>query len=204
MASALRSAVDSPTPGPLLVTASMLLAIAEGGSDPAATRTVIRGLTAWGRPEFSAGALAMATLTGDDGLRREVRRDAADGGHPLARWLAQLHRSTPAPRAVELSTVFRDIDELAIGVTVPGGHALTAVVRVDNEMGVRAIGGAVSGQSLDAVVQQVVDDGDPDVRVRDIALADARVRLADALRGPDLDLLRGETTPWRQLRPLVA
>ncbi|MBJ7453632.1 MAG: hypothetical protein JHC71_16345 [Blastococcus sp.] len=48
-----------------------------------------------------------------------------------------------------------------------------------------------------------VGGGDPDVRVRDIAPADARARLADALRDPDLDVLSGRSTPWRQLRPLV-
>ncbi len=204
LGSALRSGIESPTPGPLLATAATLLTIAEAGSDPTSTTTLIRALAAWDRPASSAGALAIASLIGDEGLRREVRRDAADRGHPLPRWLVQLHRSEPAGRAVELSTVFRDVDEIVVGVTVPGGHPLTAVVEVDNELGVRAVGGRVLMEPVDAVVDQERDGDHPDVRVRDIALADARARLADALRGPDLDLLRGETTPWQQVRPLVA
>lgn len=107
----LRAGADSPAPGPLLV----------------------RGFSAWNRPECSAGALAMATLIGDDRLRREVRRDAADRGHPVPRWLAELHRAEPVVRAVELSTVFRDVDELVVGVTVPGGHSRTAVIQIDDE-----------------------------------------------------------------------
>ena len=31
--------------------------------------------------------------------------------------------------------MYRDADELLVGVTVPGGHPLTAVVLVDNELG---------------------------------------------------------------------
>jgi hypothetical protein len=203
LAQALRAGADAPTPGPLLVTASMLLDIAAGASDPSTTATLVRGLSAWNRPECSAGALAMATLSGDGGLRREVRRDAADRGHPLPRWLAELHRAEPAARAVELSTVFRAVDELVVGVTVPGGHYLTAVVRVDNECGFRAVDGHLRAEPLDAVVARVVECGDPDLRVRDIAPADARARLTDALRAPDLDTLFDRTTPWRQLRPLV-
>ena len=35
------------------------------------------------------------------------------------------------------SCPFRDVDELLVGITTPGGHALTAIVRVDNEIGAR-------------------------------------------------------------------
>jgi hypothetical protein len=204
LGSALRSGIESPTPGPLLATAATLLTIAEAGSDPTSTTTLIRALAAWDRPASSAGALAIASLIGDEGLRREVRRDAADRGHPLPRWLVQLHRSEPAGRAVELSTVFRDVDEIVVGVTVPGGHPLTAVVEVDNELGARAVGGRLLGESVDAVVQRVPEGDQPDTRVRDIASADARARLAHALRGPDLEALHLRVTPWRQARPLVA
>ncbi len=201
LSTALRAGADSPAPGSLLVTASMLLDVAAGGSDPSTdTRTLVRGLSAWNRPECSAGALAIATLVGDVGLRREVRRDAADRGHRLPRWLVELQRAEPVARAVELSTVFRAVDDLVVGVVVPGGHCLTAVVHVDNELGFRAINGSVFDQPVDTVVARVVD---PDVRARDIGPADARARLANALRDPDLDVLSGRSTPWRQVRPLV-
>ncbi|RBY75121.1 hypothetical protein DQ239_17390 [Blastococcus sp. TF02-09] len=204
LASALRAGTDSPTPGPLLVTASMLLDIAAGDPDPStATATLVRGLLSWNRPECSAGALAMATLSRDDALRREVRRDAADRGHLLPRWLVELNRSEAVDRAVELSTVFRDVDELVVGVTVSGGHCLTAVVHVDNELGFRVVDGRLYARHVDVVVAAIEGGEDPDVRVRDITPADARARLTDALRDPDLDALSGRSTPWRQLRPLV-
>lgn len=203
LTSELRDGAHSPTPGPLLVTASMLLSIVAGGSAPSTMATVVRGLSAWNRPECSAGALAVATLAGNGDLRREVRRDAADRGHRLPRWLTELHRAEFVARAVELSTVFRDVDELVVGGTVPGGHCLTAVVRVDNECGFRAVDGRLWAEPLDVVVARIVERGNPDVRAQDIAPADARARLTGALRAPDLDTLFDRATPWRQLRPLV-
>jgi len=201
---ALRAGVDFPAPGPLLAIASMLLDIAAVASDPAGhIATLVRGLCAWNRPECSAGALALATLAGDARLRREVRRDAAERGHPLPRWLVELPRAEPVARAIELSTIFRAVDELVVGVTLPGGHSLTAAVHVDNELGFRAVDGRVSTQSVDEVVARVVDAADPDVRIRDIPPADARARIADALREPDLDTLSDRSTRWRQVRPLV-
>ncbi|SDC78600.1 hypothetical protein SAMN05660690_2546 [Geodermatophilus telluris] len=202
VANALRAGADSPTPGPLLATAAMLLGIPAGAMEPAVTATVVRGIAAWDRPECSAGAVATAALTGDEGLRREMRRAAADRGHALPRWLAELHRAEPVSRAVELSGPFRDVDELVVGATVPGGHALTAVVRVDNELGSRAVGGVAYEERLDDVVARIAG-GTPDLSVRDIAPADARARLTGALRGPDLDALLGREAPWPRLRPLV-
>ncbi len=121
----------------------------------------------------------------------------------MPRWLAELHRAQPQPRAVQLSGPFHDVDELVVGLTLPGSHPLTTVVRVDNELGVRAVGGVVVEEPVDAVVAHRVD-GDPDVSCQDVAPADARARLDRALRGPDLAALRGGDTPGQRLRPLVS
>lgn len=200
----LRADVDSASPGTLLATASMLLSVpSHPDVPPERIAEIVRGLTAWDRVETSAGALAMALLSGDAALRRWVRRDLADRGHAVPRWLADLHRCTPVERAVEISRPFRDVDELVVGITTPSGHALTAIVRVDNEIGTRDIGGSLYERPLDAVLDGLhVPDG-ADVRVRDIPPADARARIEAALTGIDLDAIFGTTTEWRTLRPLL-
>jgi hypothetical protein len=200
---ALRNGLDAGTPGSHLGTASMLLDIASAASDPAARGTVIRALVAWDCPETSAAALAMATLAGDDRLRRQLRRDIADRGHQLPSWLVQLHRTEPVQRAVELSNPYRVVDELLIGVVVPGGHPITAVVRVDNELGFCAVGASVFTEHLQTVLQRIEDDGNPDLTVRDVDPADARARLTDALSKKDLAGLLGDDLPWQRLRPVV-
>jgi hypothetical protein len=200
----LRNGLDSPHPGALLVMASMLLGIT-AHPDVAAERTaeIVRGLCSQDRIEATAGALAMATLAGDDDLRRWVRRDSAERGHHLPRWLVDLHRCTPAERSVELSGPFRDVDQLVIGVTVSGAHPISAVVRVDNELGGRSVGGALFERPLDTVVEQLRSPDDPDQRIRDISTADARARLTTALSGFDVDALLGRTTDWHLQRSLV-
>jgi hypothetical protein len=182
----------------------VILSITEGADDPAETLTeLVQGLSGQGRPEASAAALAIATLTGDAELRRRVRRELGERGQVLPRWLAELDRTEPLERAVEISTVYRDADQLLVGVTVPGGHPLTAVVLVDNEMGAFAAEGYVVQSPLEAVVALLMEDAGPDARVRDIPTAEARARLEAALHELDLGPGTGGYESWAESRPLV-
>lgn len=200
----LSEGLHSATPGQLLGVASTLLDIT---SHPDAagqsTAQVVRHLAAWDRPETSAGALAVATLADDAGLRRWVRRDIADRGHTVPRWLADLHLAAPADRAVELVGPFREADDVVLGITIPSGHALTAVVRVDNELGAQAVDGTVFEQPIDKVLSRVTTDADPDLRIREIGAADARARLTAALTGVRLDGVLRTSAQWRGQRCIV-
>jgi hypothetical protein len=201
---ALREGVEAPTPGPLLALVGLLLASAGADDDPAGSLDhLVRSFSSLQRPEASAALLAIAVVTADPELRRRVRREIADRGHVLPRWLAELDRTRPAGRAVELSTVLRDADELLVGVVVPGGHPLTAVVRIDNGLGAVATDGYVTGEEVESVVGLLADD-DPDVRVRDISTADARARITAALHEMEFiprRLLDSQT--WFDSRPVV-
>jgi hypothetical protein len=200
----LLAGVDSPTPGPLLGVVGLLLSAAAGSDDPAATLDdLVRSFSAVDRLETSAALLAMATLTVDPDLRRRVRREIAERGHVLPRWLAELDRSTPVDRAVEVSTVFRDADELLVGVTVPGGHPLTAVVRIDNELGAVATDGYVLESPLATVLALLTEDDEPDVRVHDIPAADARARITAAVQELDRGPSPFVSETWAESRPLV-
>ena len=99
--------------------------------------------------------------------------------------------------------MFRDADGLLIGVTAPGGHPLTAVVRIDNELGAVATDGYVVQSPLASVVPLLVEDDDPDVRVRDVLPADARARITAALQELDLGPGRLGSETWAESRPLV-
>jgi hypothetical protein len=201
---ALRAGVENDAPGPLLAVAGLLLSTSADDQDTAASREdLIRTLSGIGRIETSAALLAIATLTGDAELRRRVRRELADRGQVLPRWLAELDRTEPLGRAVEISTVYRDADQLLVGATVPGGHPLTAVVLVDNELGAFAAEGYVVQSPLEAVIPLLLEGADPDVRVRDIPTADARARIEAALHELDLGPGTGGYESWADSRPLV-
>src|SRR4051812_26279731 len=200
----LSAGLDSATPGRLLTVASTLLDVtSHPDADPESTAVVVRGLAAWDRPETSAGALAVATLTGDGSLRRWARRDLVDRGHTVPRWLADLHLAAPSDRAVELSAPFREVDVVVLGVTIPSGHALTAVVHVDNELGARAIDGATFEKPIGEVLHQLRADDDPNLRTRDISAANACARLTAAFTGVTLDALPTTSTHWPAQRCLV-
>lgn len=204
LSQSLSEGLDSTTPGQLLGVASTLLDTAShSAAAPESTAQIVRGLAAWDRPETSAGALAIATLADDAGLRRWVRRDLVERGHTVPRWLADLHLAAPAARAVELSGPFRDIDDIVLGVTISSGHALTAIVRIDNELGARAVDGALFDRPVEQVLPQLRAAEDPDLRIREISAADARARLTAALAGVDLDGLLTAGTQWRAQRCIV-
>lgn len=200
---ALRKGVDSPTPGPLLGVVALLLSVAAADDSGGTLDELVRSFSEADRVEASAALLAIATLTLDPELRRRVRREIGERGHVLPRWLAQLDQAQPIDRAVEVSTVFRGADELLVGVTVPGGHPLTAVVRVDNELGAVATDGYVAESPLDAVVDLLLEDDDPDLRVRELSSADARARLATALAEIDLGPGHVSTERITESRPLI-
>ena len=202
--SALRAGLDAAGPGRLLGVVGLLLSIAVTSDDPVeATDSLVEMLRDVALPETTAALLAVATLTGDPDQRRRVRREIADTGQVLPRWLAELDRTAAVDRAVEVSTVLRDADELVVGVSVPGGHPLTAVVHVVNEYGAVATDGYVVESPLDSVVALLAADDDPDVRVRDLPPADARARIAAAIA--ELELGPGElgTEHWATTRPVV-
>lgn len=181
-----------------------MLDVMAGAAEPTRSRDeLILQMAAGGRFETSAAALAMATLLGEAELRRQVRREIAEHGQVLPRWLAELHHAEPFQRAVEVSTVFRDVDQLLVNVTAPGGFPLTAVVLVDNELGAFAADAVVADVPLDEAVHITLEDAGEDAAARDISPADARARIEDAIRELDLGPGTGGYESWAQSRPLV-
>ncbi len=156
-------------------------------------------------PETSALLAAMAGLSGDDVLRRRVQREIAERAHPLPRWLAELHRATAAARAIEVTDVLGDGDNLLVAVTLPGGHPLTAVVYVDHNLGTLVKDAFVLPEGLDGVLTQLVaaSSDDPDLTARPLDPADARARITDAVRTGAMSLPPIETDTWPSARALV-
>lgn len=200
----LREPLDSPTPGALLSCVGVFLSVLSGAEDPdASLDRLLEGLCGLDRVEGSAALLAMTTLTARPELRRRVRLEIAERGHVLPRWLVELDRSRPVVRAVEISTVFRDIDTLVVGVVVPDDHPLTAVVRVANEWGAVATDGYVIEASVDTVVHLLTQAGEPDDQLRDLAPADGRARITEAFRLLDRVPVPTDADQLTRSRPLI-
>ncbi len=152
----------------------------------------------------SALLAGIAGLSDDDVLQRRVQHAVADRGHVLPRWLTELPRATPAARTVEVVHVLGDGDNVLVGVRLSGGAELTAVVYIDHNLGTVVKDAFVVPQPIDELLEaMLVVAGDPDTVARDIAPADARARITDAITSGAQTYPPYESDSWPACRPLV-
>lgn len=155
-------------------------------------------------PETSGLLAVVAALSGDEVFRRRVHREITDRADTLPGWLADLHRTTALPHAVEITHVLGDGDNVMVAVVLPGGHPLTAVVYIDHNMGTLVKDAFVVSSPLDDVVERLARAADdPDIAVHPLAPADARARIVDAIEKGAISFPPFETDTWPAARPLV-
>ncbi len=155
-------------------------------------------------PETSALLAVIGELSGDEMLRRRVHREIAARSHALPRWLADLHRAEPASRTVEVVHVLGDGDNLMVGVRLPGGPELTAMVYVDHNMGTVVKDAFVVPEPVGDLVERMLTVADdPDTQARDLDPADARARITEAIELGAITFPPFESDTWPACRPLV-
>jgi hypothetical protein len=153
--------------------------------------------------ETSALLTMLAELVGDNFTRARSRREVAARGHALPAWLIQLP-ATRVDGVVELAHVLRDGDNVMIGLSLPGGHAVSAVVYIDHNMGTLVKDAFVVPEPLPDLVGRMAEaDSDPDITCRDLAPADARARITEAIELGTISYPPFETDTWPACRPLV-
>jgi hypothetical protein len=154
--------------------------------------------------ETSALLAVIAAFSGDDMLRRRVRREISSRADALPRWLADLTETVPADRVLEVVHVLRDGDNVVIGARLPGGYEITAVVYVDHNMGTLVKDAFVVPGSTDELVQRMLAVADdPDTEARDLDAADARARITEAIKLGAISFPPCESDSWPACRPLV-
>ena len=154
--------------------------------------------------ETSALLAVIAELSGDDIMRHRVRREITRRAHALPAWLTDLGQAE-VDGAVEMVHVFGDGDNIMIGMSLPGGSALSLVVYIDHNMGTLVKDAFAVPEPLDALIKhmRLAGGDDPDTTWADLALADARARIRDALERSALAFPPFETETWPACRPLV-
>lgn len=209
-------ALDERHPLTLLAAASTLLHVLEptrpgpvptGHEDDAdlpSVRDLVESFLEIDTIETTALLAAFAELVDDEVLARRMRRTVAARDHRLPRWLTGL-APIEVHTAVELSHVLRDGDNVMLGVRTAAGDEMTVAVYIDHNLGTVVKDAFVMDASLDAAVAQFVAsaDDDPDITVRDLALADARARIDAAMEVAALLWPPLETESWPSCRPLV-
>lgn len=154
-------------------------------------------------PETTALLAVIAEMAGDDVLRARIRRELATRPRVDPPWLAQLS-DTSTYRAVRMSHVLGDGDNIMLGVLLPGGHELTCVVYIDHNLGTLVKDAFVVPDSIVDMVaefQRVTED--PDTRWDDVSAADARAWVDAAIELAAITYPPLDTETWPACRALV-
>lgn len=155
-------------------------------------------------PETSALLEAVATLIDDELAQRRIRRELADRPGKPPRWLRRL-----APprvlRAVEMSHVLGDGDNIMLDVRTGNDDPMTVVAYVDHNMGTLVKDAFVIDEPLAALqpqYEQMVAE-EPDASFTELDPADARARITEAIDLAAITHPPLETETWPACRALV-
>ena len=155
-------------------------------------------------PETSALLAVIAEMAGDDDvLRARIRRELAARPKVEPAWLAQLGE-TSTYRAVRMSHILGDGDNIMLGVRLPDGQEFTCLVYIDHNLGTLVKDGFVVPEPIANMVTKFrLVTEDPDTRWDDISLADARAWVDSAIELAAITFPPLETETWPACRALV-
>lgn len=142
----------------------------------------------------SVVALFAELLDGELQLRCREALNAYNG--PLVPWVAAL-RDVDVYRAVRLSHVLGDFDQILLGARLADGQEATCGVLIDHLDDSEVADAALFVVTIDEVVDEL---SGPDFTAADMSLADARAWIEYGLRRT---FVFRETSTWPDCRPLV-
>ena len=208
----LRSALRSDGPLELLAIVSGFLEVTDPrSSDPFASdegRTTLTDLVESfiGTPyaETTAALTGIRALVTDELLAARIGRELAVRRHPMPAWLRDLEQARIDPDVWFLTHIQGDGDDYLVGVTLPSGDALSALIYVDHNLGTVVKDAFVIPETLEDLALKVgttIDDPDQSLTRTDPATARAVVEGAiehgSRMYPP---LVSGD---WPMCRPMV-
>jgi len=185
----LRAALRSGEPLDLLAIVSGFLEVTDPRSrDPFAPderRTSLAELVESfvGTPyaETTAALTAIRALVTDEVLAARIGRELEGRRHPLPDWLTGLGQARLDPDVWFMTHVLGDGDDYLLGVTLPTGDALSALVYVDHNMGTVVKDAFVVPEPLEDLAIKMgtlIDDADQSLTRTDPAAARAVIEAA--------------------------
>ncbi len=154
--------------------------------------------------ETTAALMAIRTLVPDELMKHRISRELENRRHPMPDWLIGLDRATADPDVWFLTHVLGDGDDYLVGVTVPTGHSLSALVYIDHNLGTVVKDAFIVPDTLEDLALKVgttMDDPDQTLTRTDPATARAVIETAieDGARlYPPLT-----SDSWPMCRPMV-
>jgi hypothetical protein len=182
-----RRALDAGDPLEMLGLVSLLIEVATPDrpgspkSGPRLDDLVTDFISVQIRETTALLAVLAELLVDDEGLQRRCRQEVALRADLLPAWISGLPR-IDVRRAVRMTHVLGDTDELLIGARLVDGHELTCVVRLDHTILDDVKDAFVVRDSIETVLAAAVESNtDPDISFTAMTLADARAWVQTAL-----------------------
>ena len=154
--------------------------------------------------ETTAALTAIRTLVADELLAARIGRELARRSQPMPTWLTELVNARPEGDVWVTSHVLGDGDSYLIGVTMPSGRGLTALVYVDHNLGSVVKDAFVVTEPLATVAETMASHAsDPDQTVTLTDPASVRALTEEAIERGAMTYPPLESETWPMCRPLV-
>lgn len=154
--------------------------------------------------ETTAALTVIRALVTDELLAARIGRELETRRHPLPAWLKVLSQARIDPDVWFMTHVLGDGDDYLLGVTLPSGEALSALVYVDHNMGTAVKDAFVVPEPLEDLAIKMgtlIDDQDQSLTRTDPAAARAVVEAAIDFGSTLYPPLSSDS--WPMCRPLV-
>lgn len=208
----LRRALRAEHPHDLLITVSGLLEVTDPrGRDPLGKdeRRVIRdelidSFIGTSYAETTAALTVMKAMVSDETRATRIGRELATRRHPMPDWLGGLEHALVEPDVWLMTEVLGDGDDYFVGITLPSGHNLSAVIYVDHNLGGVVKDAFVVAEPLEHLVTELlptITDDDQTLARTDPATARAVIEDAIEVGSRFYPPLQSDT--WPMCRPLV-
>ena len=154
--------------------------------------------------ETTAVLTTIRLLAPDELLAARIGRELSRRPQPMPAWLTELTNARAEGDVWVTSHVLGDGDSYLIGVTMPSGRALTALVYIDHNLGTLVKDAFVVTEPLAAVAATMAAHAsDPDQTVTLADPASVRALTEEAIERGAMTYPPLESETWPMCRPLV-
>ena len=154
--------------------------------------------------ETTAVLMVLRSLIGDEVTKARITGELANRRHPMPPWLTGLEDAVSEPQMFLLTHVLNDGDDYLLGVRLPTGQCLSALVYVDTNMGTVVKDAFVVPEALeDLVIKLGSLAKDPDQSLMGTDPANGRAEVEQAIARSAMLWPPLESDEWPLCRPLV-
>lgn len=208
----LRRGLRSDEPLDLLLMVSGLLEVTDprsrdpfGANEGRADRAdLVESFLGTSYAETTAALKVMRVLLPEEAFDGRIEEELAVRRHPMPDWVDRLDDAQVERDVWFLTHVLGDGDDYFFGVTLPSGHALSAMVYVDHNLGSVVKDSFVISEPLEDMALatgKLLED--PDQSLTRVDAAGARAVMEDAIRHGALLYPPLVSDSWPVCRPLV-